>query len=74
MTAGTLDPMFNIADVLLDGYRYISQFRSPPDRVKVRFLPDEAIQRWEGTLPALEPKLRDYCAREEQLHELLKKK
>ena len=43
------------------------------DRVKVRFLPVEALQRWEGGMPALEPKLRDYCNREEQVHELLQK-
>jgi hypothetical protein len=39
LTPTTLDPMFNISDVLLDGYRYISQLRSPPDRVKARFEP-----------------------------------
>jgi hypothetical protein len=40
LSPATFDPMFNISDVLLDGYRYISQFRSPPHRVKVRFEPD----------------------------------
>jgi CRP-like cAMP-binding protein len=43
------------------------------DRVKVRCLPSETLLRWEGTLPALEPKLRDFCSREEQVYELLKK-
>jgi hypothetical protein len=42
--ASTLSPMFNISDALLDGYRYISQFRDPPTRVKVRYEPGKESQ------------------------------
>ncbi len=43
------------------------------DQVKVRFLPSTALKNWEGSLPALEPKMRDFCDREEKVHELLNK-
>ena len=43
------------------------------DRVKIRFLPTEALHRWEGTIPGLEAKLRDYSSREEQVYDLMKK-
>lgn len=44
------------------------------DQVKVRFLPAEALKNWaEGGQPALEPKLRDFCDREEKVYELLSK-
>jgi CRP-like cAMP-binding protein len=43
------------------------------DRVKVHFLPAITLLTWEGHLPALEAKLRDFCAREEKIHDLLAK-
>jgi len=43
------------------------------DQVKVHYLPAVTLLTWEGYLPALEPKLRDFCKRDEKIHEFLKK-
>ncbi|MDT8335582.1 MAG: cyclic nucleotide-binding domain-containing protein [Desulfurivibrionaceae bacterium] len=43
------------------------------DRVKVHFLPAITLLSWEGYLPALEAKLRDFCSCGVKIHELLKK-
>ena len=43
------------------------------DQVKAHYLPAMTLLSWEGYLPALEPKLRDFCAREVKIHDLLKK-
>lgn len=42
-------------------------------QVKAHFLPAMTLLSWEGYLPALEPKLRDLCAKEVKIHDLLKK-
>lgn len=34
------NPMFNIADAILDGYLYVSQYRDPPGKVQVQYEPD----------------------------------
>ena len=43
------------------------------DQVKVHSLNAMTLLSWEGYLPALEPKLRDFCAGGEKIHDLLKK-
>jgi len=43
------------------------------ERVKSHFLPAISLLSWEGHLPALESKLRDFCAREVKIPDLLKK-
>lgn len=43
------------------------------DQVKAHCLSSVALLSWEGYLPALEAKLRDFCARGEKINELLKK-
>lgn len=43
------------------------------DQVTVHFLPAVTLLSWEGYLPALEPKLRDFCSRNVQIPELLQK-
>lgn len=43
------------------------------DLVKAHLLPATTLQGWQESLPTLEPKLRDFCVREEKISELLKK-
>jgi CRP-like cAMP-binding protein len=43
------------------------------NQVTVHFLPAVTLLSWEGYLPALEPKLRDFCNRDVKISELLKK-
>lgn len=43
------------------------------DQVKVHFLPAITLLSWEGYLPTIEPQLRDICAQEEKISNLLQK-
>lgn len=43
------------------------------DQVKAHCLNAMTLLSWEGYLPALEGKLRDFCARGEKIHDLLQK-
>jgi len=43
------------------------------DRVKAHFLSNKILEEWRTRFPALEPKLRDFCAREVKVHDLLKR-
>ncbi|MFO7606826.1 MAG: cyclic nucleotide-binding domain-containing protein [Desulfurivibrionaceae bacterium] len=43
------------------------------NQVTVHFLPAITLLSWEGYLPALESKLRDFCGRDVKIPELLKK-
>ncbi|MEN8135862.1 MAG: cyclic nucleotide-binding domain-containing protein [Thermodesulfobacteriota bacterium] len=42
------------------------------DQVKVHYLPAITLLSWEGYMPTIEPALRDCCAKEVKIHDLLK--
>jgi len=43
------------------------------DRVKANFIANEALNHWRATVPQLEGKLKNFCAREEKINDLLKR-